>query len=34
MSNTELTKFDNYLSVNGPAALVIREHLIVCFRQT
>jgi len=41
MNNKELTKFDNYLSSDGPAALVIREHLIpvegadgVCFPST
>ncbi len=41
MNNTELTKFDSYLSSDGPAALVIREHLIpvegadgVCFPST
>lgn len=28
MNNTALTRFDNYLSLDGPAALVIREHLI------
>ena len=41
MSNTILEKFDNYLTSDGPAALVIREHLIpvegadgVCFPAT
>ncbi|RJQ72316.1 MAG: type I-U CRISPR-associated protein Cas7 [Desulfobacteraceae bacterium] len=41
MSNVELSTFDNHLSLDGPAALVIREHLIpvegadgVCFPST